>query len=124
MTEKPRTFNGDLANLPQALLPLTQESRWLVWRWEERRARNGSLKWTKPPYRPRWPREPAKSNNPLTWGAYSDAVAAVEAKQADGIGLALYDSTIGAADLDHCRDRENGTVELWADNFSAEANGA
>ena len=124
MTEKPRTFNGDLANLPQALLPLTQEPRWLVWRWEERRAGNGSLKWTKPPYQAWRPREPAKSNTPSTWGAYRDAVAAVEAKEADGIGFALCDSNIGAGDLDHCRDIESGAVASWADNLNVEANGA
>jgi hypothetical protein len=87
-------------------------------------SQNGGQKWTKPPYRPRWPREAAKSNNPSTWGSYVDAVAAVGAKEADGIGFALYDSGIGAGDLDHCRDLESGTVEPWADNLNAEANGA
>ena len=36
MTPKPQTFNcDDLAHLPEALVPLTTEKRWVVWRWEE-----------------------------------------------------------------------------------------
>jgi hypothetical protein len=50
MMNKPQTFNGDLANLPPALLPLTEQKRWLVWRWELRKTKNGKQKWTKPPF--------------------------------------------------------------------------
>ena len=46
---KPRTFNGDLAHLPQALAPLTRLPHWVVWRWQSR-ASKGVVKWTKPPY--------------------------------------------------------------------------
>jgi hypothetical protein len=41
---KPRTF-GDPTKLPPALLPLTQQRRWVIWKWEQRD--NG--KFTKPP---------------------------------------------------------------------------
>jgi hypothetical protein len=33
-TSKPPTFNADLANLPAALITLTRQPRWVVWRWE------------------------------------------------------------------------------------------
>ena len=31
---KPKTYTGDLANLPPALAVLTKQKRWLLWRWE------------------------------------------------------------------------------------------
>jgi hypothetical protein len=123
MIDKPRTFCGDLSNLPEALLPLTQERRWVIWRWEGRE-RKGKIKWTKPPYQARYPGMAAKTNDPATWGAYIDAVAAVAAGNADGIGLALYESNIGAADLDHCRDPVTGVLARWAEDLNSEANGA
>ena len=33
MSTKPITHNGDLANLPPALQPLTRQDRWVVWPW-------------------------------------------------------------------------------------------
>jgi hypothetical protein len=42
---KPATYNGDLANLPPALLPLTEKPRWCVWNWVFKEDR-----WTKPPF--------------------------------------------------------------------------
>src|SRR6516164_5521638 len=56
----------------------------------------------------------ARSDDPTTWGSYSDAVAAVEAGKADGIGYMLKDSNIGAIDLDHCVDQESTKLEPWA----------
>ena len=43
---------------------------------------------------------------------------------ADGIGYMLLGSDIAAGDLDHCRDPETDTVDAWADDVSAAANGA
>ena len=114
--QKPQTFNGDLANLPVALERLTAEARWVVWRWQPRRKKsgelerdkNGSPKWTKPPFRARYPGQFAKSDDPDTWGSYSDAVAAVEHGDANGIGYALLGSDVGAIDLDKCRDPTTG----------------
>jgi hypothetical protein len=115
MTEtKPKTYNGDLSHLPQALLPLTQEMRWLIWRWEERTTKDGEVKLTKPPFQSRYPERHARSDDATTWGSYSDAVAAVQSGVADGIGFALLGANISAIDLDHCRDPETGAIAQWA----------
>jgi hypothetical protein len=123
MTEKPQTFNGDLAHLPAALQPLTNEARWLVWSWEWRTTKNGKGKWTKPPRQALDPSRNARSNDPATWARYDQAVSRVSAGDADGIGFALAGSTIGAGDLDHCREGD-GTVARWAEDLCDEANGA
>src|SRR5262245_27994776 len=124
MTTKPRTYNADLAHLPSALVPLTEEQRWVVWPWELRTTKSGKEKWTKPPRQARNPRRNARSNDPSTWGSYADAVAAVAAGNADGIGYMLKDSNIGAIDLDHCVDKESTKLESWAEQLTNEANGA
>jgi hypothetical protein len=123
MMEKPKTFNGDLANLPPALLPLTDENRWLIWSWEWRAAKNGNGKWTKPPRQARDPSRNARSNDPGTWSSYADAVARVAVGDADGVGFALAGSAIGAGDLDHCRESD-GSIAHWADDLSREAGSA
>src|SRR6516225_11040582 len=102
MSPKPQTHSADLSNLPKALQPLTAERRWVVWPWQLRKS-----KWTKPPRQARNPQCNARSNDPATWGDYADAVAAVAAGNADGIGYMLKDSNIGAIDLDHCVDQES-----------------
>jgi hypothetical protein len=124
MTTKPRTYNADLAHLPSALVPLTEEQRWVVWPWERRTTKSGKEKWTKPPRQARNPRRNARSNDPSTWGSYAAAVAAVAAGNADGIGYMLKDSNIGAIDLDHCVDQESTKLEPWAEQLCGEANGA
>jgi primase-polymerase (primpol)-like protein len=124
MTDKPRTYHGDLTQLPPALEPLAVEPRWVVWRWEPRTNKSGKLKWTKPPYRAREPSRTAESDKPSTWSSYTEAVATVQANEADGIGFMLAGSNIGAIDLDNCRDRESGAVDGWAESLQAEANGA
>jgi hypothetical protein len=121
MMEKPRTYNADLARLPAALLPLTQENRWVVWPWELRTTKGGAQKWTKPPRQACDPSRNARSNDPSTWATYADAVAAVKAGKADGIGYMLKDSNIGAIDLDHCVDRETAKLIPWAEQLHDEA---
>ena len=119
---KPDTFNADLAHLPPALLPLTRERRWVIWRWEERTSKSGVVKWTKPPYQARHPDRLAKSNNPATWGSYEDAIAAFIAGRCNGIGFMLKGANIAAADLDHIRDLATGQVLYrWADQDIADA---
>jgi primase-polymerase (primpol)-like protein len=122
--EKPRTYNGDLKNLSPALLPLTAHERWVVWPWELRTTKGGRQKWTKPPRQVRNPSRNARSNDPSTWGSYTDAVAAVDAGNADGIGYMLKGSDIGAIDLDHCVDKDNDTLVPWAERLQNEALGA
>jgi hypothetical protein len=125
--EKPRTFNADLANLPAALAPLIPQQRWVVWSWEWREKRPKTEtggKWTKPPHQAHNPSLFAKSDDPSTWGSYADAIAAVTAGNADGIGFMLLKSEIAAGDLDHCVDPETGMIDGWAQKLRTEANGA
>ena len=123
MTEKPKTHCGDLAHLPEALLPLTTEKRWVVWPWEKRVNKAGKEKWTKPPRQARDPHHNARSNDPSTWGSYEDAVIAVTAGNADGIGYMLLGSNVGAVDLDHVIEGD-GKQLRWAEQLTSEANGA
>ena len=107
---KPSIFNGDLAHLPEALHWLTTQKRWVVWKWVKRVTAKGKESWTKPPYHPAFPKSLAKSDDPSTWGSYEDAVAAVAADNADGIGVMLLEGELAAADLDKCRDPVTGVI--------------
>src|SRR5215831_14040251 len=60
MTQKPQTYNGDLTELPPALMHLRDEKVWVCWRWLQ----NGK-KWTKPPYRADDPEQHASTSNPV-----------------------------------------------------------
>ena len=66
---KPTTYNGDLANLPAALAPRTQHQRWCCLRWAWRPDQE---RWDKPPLQASNPHLPAKSNDPATWGSYTN----------------------------------------------------
>jgi hypothetical protein len=122
MTQKPHTYSADLAHLPTALHDLTEQSRWVVWRWELRiNKKTGKEAWTKPPYQCNNPTLAAKSNDPNTWGAYGAAVEVVAAGQANGIGPMLKGSEVGAVDLDHVRDAQNGELLGWAKRLCVEA---
>jgi hypothetical protein len=121
---KPQTHNGDLGNLPPALLPLTEQNRWVVWPWRLRTTKDGRQKWTKPPRMVWDPSRNARSNDSSTWGGYQAAVDAVKAGNADGIGYMLFGSSIGAIDLDHCVDQNSAKLDLWAEQLHEEANGA
>jgi hypothetical protein len=123
--EKPRTYNADLAHLPTALRPLTTQKRWVVWPWTARAIKNGAaVRWTKPPRMARDPSRNARSNDPETWGSYAEAVAAVAAGNADGIGYMLKGSDIGAVDIDRCVDKDNAKLVPWAERLQNEAAGA
>jgi putative DNA primase/helicase len=120
----PKTYQSDLANLPKALTLLTQQPRWVLWRWELRKAKDGTLKWTKPPLQPSGAY--ASSNDPRTWSAYTRVLAAIDAINADGIGYMLLDDKLhlAANDLDDCRNASTGTVAPWAQAYLDRANGA
>ena len=92
-----------------------------MWRWVKRVTAGGKEKWTKPPYQPAFPNIAAKSNDPSTWGSYQDALAAVAAGQADGIGVMLLPGEVAAADLDQCRDPVTGKISGWAMRLCVEA---
>ena len=102
-SDKPRTYNGNLKNLPPALEPLTALPYWVLWRWEKRKG-----KWTKPPYQPNG--QKAKSDDPATWSTYDEVIAVVD--QYDGIGFMLPEHA--TPDLDGCRTLNTGASQPWA----------
>ena len=108
---------GDPTKLPPALLPLTRQRRWVIWKWEQR----GNGKWTKPPYQPCFYNELAATDNPTTWGTYAEAVLALTAGHCDGIGFMLKGSELAAIDLDHIRDFATGQVLRWVEELFVEA---
>jgi hypothetical protein len=120
-TVKPHTYVADIANLPRAIQHLTALPRWVVWRWVKHTGKNGTVRWTKPPYQCLHPNVKARSNDPSTWGDYEAAVRAVEAGRADGIGLMLKDAEVAAADLDKVRDAQTGDLIGWAKKLCVEA---
>jgi putative DNA primase/helicase len=121
---KPQTHNGNLAELPSALAPLTDETRWVNWSWELRKNKDGKQEWTKPPRRP-LDRTFAKSNDRSTWGSYERAVHRWENGDADGIGVMLLDYELAAADFDDCCQRDavkkRTTIDAWAQALRKEA---
>jgi hypothetical protein len=121
---KPRTYTSDLRNLPPALAPLTQQPRWVLWRWEPREAKDGVPKWTKPPLQVNGAY--AKNNDPKTWATYNEVLAAIDSVGADGIGYMLLDDELhlAANDFDDCRDEQTGKIEPWAQTYLDQANGA
>jgi primase-polymerase (primpol)-like protein len=100
----------DPIRIPKCLEELTQELRWLSWRWVK--GPNGKL--TKPPFRADNPSVYAESDNPQTWALCAVAMQAYERGLADGIGYALKKSAIAAIDCDDCRDPVSGVLAPWA----------
>jgi hypothetical protein len=97
------TFHG----LPPALTPYASEPRWVLWR---RKVRRGGA--TKPPYQARHPNKLASSKDASTWAPFAIALAAYQAGNGDGIGFCLLGAPLTAFDLDDCRDRTTGAIEL------------
>ena len=96
--------------LPAALAPLIEQPRWVVWKWVT--GKNG--KPTKPPFRGCDPEQFASSTDPATWSAIDVCMEAYCAEKCDGIGFALHGSTVGAFDIDHCRNADSGALHPWA----------
>jgi putative DNA primase/helicase len=91
---------------------------WVLWRWECRgKDKDGKDKWTKPPYQPSGMK--AGSDNSQTWSSYDTVIAAFASGKFDGIGFALLGSSLGAYDLDDCRDPETGVIASWANSLLA-----
>ena len=112
--DKPTTHQGDLAKLPRALKPLVERPQWVVWRWTQQP--NG--RWQKPPYQALDPRRHASTKDPDTWSDYATALATVQAGKADGISYVLTEADpFAAIDLDHCRDPDTHSIDVWAQNF-------
>ena len=111
---KPKTHQRDLTKLPRALAPLTERPQWAVWRWTQES--NG--RWQKPPFIATQPDRHASSADRGTWSTYAAALAAVQAGHADGITYMLAaDDPFAAVDLDHCRDPDTHSIDIWAQLF-------
>jgi hypothetical protein len=111
---KPTTHQIDLSKLPRALEPLTGRLQWAVWRWTQ--SENG--RWQKPPFMAMQPERHASTKDASTWSDYATALAAVQAGKADGITYVLTeDDPFAAIDLDHCRDIDTCSIDVWAQNF-------
>jgi len=113
-TNKPSTEQGNLAKLPRALGPLIERTQWAVWRWTQKP--DGS--WQKPPFMAMQSERHASTKDSATWSDYDTALAAVQAGHADGLSYILTaDDPFAAIDLDHCRDVDTHSIDVWAQNF-------
>jgi hypothetical protein len=116
-TPKPQTHQADLARLPKALAPLIERQQWCVWRWTLQ-GNGASRRWQKPPFQSARPDQHASSADPSTWSTYPEALAAVQAGNADGLTYTLTEGDpFAAIDLDHCRDVGTASVDRWAQIF-------
>jgi primase-polymerase (primpol)-like protein len=118
-TPKPRAVQGDLAQLPAPLRPLTEIAHWVCWRFE--RKTTGGPGWTKRPICALTGRA-ASSKDPSTWSTYLEAVAYHKSGRADGIGFVLTpDLTYAAIDVDGCRDPNLKSLYEWGQDFLEQA---
>ena len=104
-----RSDETKFVNIPERLRALPQ---WVVWRavWKEERDT-----YSKVPYTPATGRE-AKSNQPATWGTFSEAVEKfARDPNTHGIGFEFSaQDPFTFVDLDDARDPETGDVGDWA----------
>jgi AAA domain len=111
---KPITQQRDLAKLPRALAPLLERPQWAVWRWTQKP--DGT--WQKPPFQAKHPDRHVSTSDSSTWSTFETALATVQTCQADGISYILTeDDPFAAIDLDHCRDLETRSIDIWAQLF-------
>jgi primase-polymerase (primpol)-like protein len=95
------------------LKPLIERPQWAVWRWT-----HVGDRWSKPPFMATQPDRHASTGEPDTWTDYATALATVQAGHADGITYILTkDDPFAAIDLDHCRDADTHSIDVWAQNF-------
>ena len=84
---------------------------WVTWRYA--RTLDKNQKWTKEPYRVD-SRMHAKTDDPSTWGTFSQAMERYRRGGVDGIGFMLSKSWgIAGIDLDHCVEPD-GNIAVWA----------
>ena len=111
---RPITQQRDLAKLPRALAPLIERPQWAVWRWTQKP--DGT--WQKPPFQSKQPDRHVSTSDSSTWSTFETALATVQTCQADGISYILTeDDPLAAIDLDHCRDLETRSIDIWAQLF-------
>ncbi len=107
------------ANVPASLLAA---SNWLAWNLEP--DEKGKL--TKVPYAVRLQRH-GSSTDPTTWGTVEQAVKRSTTGKLSGVGYVLAAATPQGyprvsnketvIDLDHCRNKETGKIDGWAQNI-------
>jgi hypothetical protein len=117
---KPLTCSKDVARLPTGLTELCAMPNWVVWRW----TKNGSGKWTKPPFQSQFPHTLARNNEATTWSSHAAAAEAVTHGKADGVGFVLTETNVVAIDLDRCHDPATGKIDSWAQAIIDQADGA
>lgn len=96
------------ANFPSEL---TERNQWVAWKSV---VRAGAEKPTKQPLDPKCNRL-ASTTDPQTWSSFDGALAKWKRGEADGIGFVFTaDDPFVGVDLDGCRDRVTGEIEVWA----------
>jgi primase-polymerase (primpol)-like protein len=64
------------------------------------------------------PQRHASTKDRSTWSDYATALAAVQAGKADGVSFMMTEADpLAAIDLDHCRDPDTHSINVWAQNF-------
>jgi putative DNA primase/helicase len=114
---KPTPLVVDAAKIPRYLQAL---HNWVLWRYQLKRQKDGSLKWTKLPFRPNG--RCASHADVRTWSTFATVIEGYEEGTFDGIGLVTAGTGIAPRrrdklvliDLDKVRDVESGEIEPWA----------
>lgn len=98
----------DKARFPDVL---SSKRQWICWRLERTQKTD---KPTKTPYDPHTGRR-ASSIDPATWGTLEEAQASYEKYGYTGLGFVFTkEDDIVGVDIDHCRDKETGTLNETA----------
>ena len=88
---------------------LSQVPQWILWRLEERGGKPAKI--------PRDPKQGrnASVTNPKHWGTWEEAYEGFTRYENDGIGFVFTsDDPFVGVDLDHCRDKDTGVLDVWA----------
>jgi hypothetical protein len=93
-----------------ALDELKAAPQWVFWKFKERDGKR-----TKPPYDPATGNE-AKSNDPTTWGTFTEAWTAKQRYAGAGVGFMFHGDYVGI-DIDGCRDKETGAIDPEAQSI-------
>jgi P4 family phage/plasmid primase-like protien len=87
----------------------------VVWRWELRKRKDGTSKWTKPPLRPNG--SLASTTDSATWCTFGEAWKAYRGGGFDGVGRVLNGDGLVGVDLDDVRDSATGKIAETASTY-------